>query len=306
MGFKNFLREYFTFNRRERNGVFILLAVILAVILYLSFSDFFSSRKKTDFSKFEKEVAQFEAEQNQSVDSVLSEAKNNFKSPDSTDSNNSERFLFNPNTLPEDDWKRLGLSDKQIKVIKSYESKGGKFKSKEDVKKMYCISPKLFASFEQYIQIPADTYRKVTKAPLSLWKGAGGGTVELNSADTTDIISLKGIGPSFAKRIIKYREILGGFIKKEQLLEVYGLDKEKYNLFSSAVIVDDSKVKKININTVTFEELKKHPYIKYNIANLIINYRKQHGNYVSVEDIKQLDLVNDELFAKIASYLTVQ
>ena len=130
--------------------------------------------------------------------------------------------------------------------------------------------------------------------------------VELNSADTLEFDKLKGIGFSYAKRIIKYRELLGGFVRKEQLMEVYGFDQERHNALSSVVFVDDSKVKKININADVFEGLKRHPYIKYNLANLILNYRKQHGNYKSVEDIKQLNLMNDELLSKISPYLTVE
>ena len=313
MGFKNFLREYFTFNRRQRNGVFVLLSIILIFILYLSFSDRFFPPEKTDFSKFEKDIAQFEAAQKQSSDSDSSETKNYFtSSPEGVLRTNSpieesaERFHFNPNNLPEEDWKRLGLSDKQIKVIKNYESKGGKFRSNEDVKKMYCIPAKLYSSLEAFIQIPADTTRRYAQTPFSSRRRVGDEVIELNSADTTALISLKGIGSSYARRIIKYRDLLGGFIKKEQLLEVYALDKERYDGLSENVTVDASKIKTLDINTVTLDELKKHPYIKYNIANLIVNYRKQHGNYKTVEDIKKLNLMNDTLFAKIAPYLTVK
>jgi DNA uptake protein ComE-like DNA-binding protein len=205
-------------------------------------------------------------------------------------------FPFDPNNLPESDWLRLGLSEKQIKTIKNYEAKGGKFRKKEDVKKMYCISPELYASLEPYILVPADSSK--TKHQKLL--------VELNSADTTELNKLKGIGSYFARKIAEYRDRLGGFVKKEQLLEIYGFDKEKYDGLSDNISVDISKAKKININNANLGEMKMHPYIKYNLANLIVNYRKQHGNYKSVDGIKQLDLVNDELFAKLAPYLTVE
>jgi len=309
MGLKSVFREYFTFNRRERNGVFVLLSIILILILYLSFSDLFFSHGKTDFSEFDKEVARFEAELNNRNDGVLSETKNYFTHENLPDESSAERFFFNPNNLPEDDWKRLGLSDKQIKVIKNYESKGGEFRIKEDLGKMYCISPALYSSLEQYIQIPAVTgvlNRHVKDSSLRETAKTGEEIVELNSADTIQLDKLKGIGTVFAKRIISYRELLGGFVAKEQLLDVYGFDKIRYDGLSSAVFVDDSKVKKININSAAFEELKQHPYIKHNLASLILNYRRQHGNYNSVEDIKQLDLMNEKLFAKISPYLTIQ
>ena len=296
---KQYFREYFTFNRRERNGVFVLLSIVLLLILYLAFSDRFTSSDKTDFSQFEKDIAVFNA-QPAVADSSEGESQ---PTPQIKDH---PLFAFNPNNLPDADWKKLGLTKKQIGVIKNYEGKGGKFKTKEDVKKMYCIQPKLYTSLEPYIQIPDDTTSHLSKSPLSLRRGVGGEAVELNSADSTQLDQLKGIGFSFAKRIIKYREVLGGYIDKEQLLEVYGLDKEKYAGLSENISVDVSKVKKININSVTFEELRKHPYIKYNLASLMVNYRKQHGKYSSVEETKKLNLVNDELFTKLVPYLTTE
>ena len=305
MGFKNFLRDYFTFNRRERNGVFILLSIILILVLYLSFSDYFFSKEKIDFSKFEKEIIQFEAEQKRINDSVSQIPQKYFIGSNKPEQDNIERFNFNPNNLPEEDWKHLGLSERQIRVIKNYEAKGGKFRKKEDVKKMYCIAPELYFSLEPYIQIPENEKPAFEKYQLSTINHQPL-LVELNSADTVELKTLKGIGSAFSKRIIKFRDALGGFVKKEQLLEVYEFDKEKYDEISENVFVDVSLIKKTNINIVTVDELKKHPYIKYNLANFIVNYRKQHGNYKTVDGLKKLDLVNDSIFTKLVPYLTTE
>ena len=118
MGFNNFLREYFTFNRRQRNGVFVLLSIILLLVLWLSFSDLFFSPEKTDFSQFEKEVAEFEAGIATHSDSTT-EKNNYFASSNTPEPEKAELFPFDPNNLPDQDWKRLGLSEKQIKVIKN-------------------------------------------------------------------------------------------------------------------------------------------------------------------------------------------
>ncbi len=311
---KQFLRDYFTFNRRERNGVFILLSIIILLLLYLSFSDFFFPKEKIDFSKFEKEIADFETEQKRVNDS-LSQQKNYFASsnaPDPDSYRDAERFSFNPNNLPDEEWKRLGLSEKQIRTIKNYESKGGKFRSKEDVKKMYSITPELYALLEKYILIPEnnktiypankhqpspDSYRDINHQPL---------LVELNSADTTELKTLKGIGSSFAKRIVKFRDMLGGFVKKEQLLEVYGFDKEKYDLVSPQVKIDLSKVKRININSASVDNLRKHPYMDKKAAVKIFWHRVNHGDYADVEDILKTNLVDEQLYSKLAPYLTVK
>lgn len=129
--------------------------------------------------------------------------------------------------------------------------------------------------------------------------------IDLNAADSLALVSLNGIGPVFAARIIKYRALLGGFYKKEQLKEVYGFDEEKYNLVAPHVAVK-LPVVKINLNTCTFKELNKHPYIEYEVTKAIFNLKKKLGKFQSVEEIKQVDLVSEELYNKIAPYLTTQ
>ncbi len=306
---KNFLREYFTFNRRERRGILLLLILVAALLLWLNLAPLFFSEGKSDRSRFEKDAGEFqrslaEAKQDSADESQFNYAQNDYKLPNAKAQ--AERFRFDPNNLPENDWRRLGLSDKQIRAIKNYESKGGKFRKKEDLKKMYCIRPELYASLEPYIAIPPDTTKKEWKSFEKKEIAKAKLLVELNSADTIALDKLNGIGFAFAKRIIRYREKLGGFANKEQLLEVFGMDTARFDGFSENISVDLSLVRRFNMNTATAEEMKKHPYIKFNLANLIVSYRKQHGSYKSVDDIKKLNLVNAELFAKLAPYLAVE
>lgn len=130
--------------------------------------------------------------------------------------------------------------------------------------------------------------------------------VELNSADTTALKTLKGVGSYYAKSIVKYRNQLGGFYEINQLLEVYGIEPSVIKDNAGFITLDSTLVKKININTTTAEVLKKHPYIKWRIANSIVLYRANHGKYKSVQNIQNSDLVNDELYRKIARYLTTE
>jgi competence ComEA-like helix-hairpin-helix protein len=130
--------------------------------------------------------------------------------------------------------------------------------------------------------------------------------IELNSADTTDLKTLKGVGSYYAKNIVKYRNQLGGFYEVNQLLEVYGIEQELILNNKDFLMVDSSLVRKININETTAGELKKHPYIHWRIANSIVLYRANHGKYKSVQNIQNSDLVNDELYRKIVRYLTVE
>ncbi len=304
---KQFIRDYLTFNRRERNGVFVLLLIIVSLIIYLNVSQYFVEPVKVDFIKFETEIDSLNASLKAATDSTENYSKTNYKRFDKNKKRNVELFTFNPNTISDKDWQRLGLSEKQIHTIKNYLSKGGKFRKKEDLKKMYCVKEDLYLMWEPYISIPTEIkkdtfknrYPKFEKAKTEILM------VELNSADSIQLIKLKGIGPFYAKSILKYRNLLGGFATKEQLLEVWKFDKEKFDAIEKYITVDTSTIKKININTCTANELK-HPYINWNIANAIISYRTKHGKFKTVEEIKKTDLVDDETLRKIAPYLIIK
>ena len=130
--------------------------------------------------------------------------------------------------------------------------------------------------------------------------------VKINSADTTSFKSLKGIGSYYSKKIVKYRAALGGFTSVEQLKEVYGVLPEVIDQNLSRLIVDTIGIVKVNINTCETADLKKHPYINWNIANSIVQIRKSQKPYESIEGIKKSDLVNDEIYRKIAPYLKTE
>jgi len=135
-------------------------------------------------------------------------------------------------------------------------------------------------------------------------KAAPGVIIELNTADSVKLTELPGIGNSFARRIISYRERLGGFVRKEQLREVFGLDSEKYAAMRAQITVDPSLIKKIPINTVTFEQLSHFPYLSYKQMNAIIQFRKQHGEYESLADLKNIAIMDDATLEKIKPYIT--
>jgi competence protein ComEA len=298
---KQFLKEFLSYNKKERRGVYVLLTIIVLLLLFLTFYEDFLPEEKTDFTAFQKEIASFD-----SLKGVDSSSSFN---PVKTEKSYTQLFPFDPNDLSEDKWKMLGLSEKQIRVIKNYESKGGKFYKKEDLKKIYGISLRQYEGLEPYIVIPPKPEQRKEEIKTALVpqnKKVVDLIIEINRADSELLVSLNGIGPAFANRILKYRNSLGGFVKKEQLLEVYGLTRETFDKISSRVTVDPQNISRININTVELKDLRKHPYIKYNIANAIMSYRKAHGNYKSIEDLKKIDLVDQELFDKISAYLEVK
>jgi len=131
-----------------------------------------------------------------------------------------------------------------------------------------------------------------------------GATVELNTADSAHLTMVHGVGPSFAMRIIRYRYRLGGYYKKEQLKEVYGIDDEKYKEIKDQLTINRKAITKININTISFASLRQLPYLDYKQASAIIEYRNQHGKYASMDDIKNIAIITPEIITKIEPYIS--
>jgi competence protein ComEA len=298
-----FFNDYFTFSRRERRGVFILTFILVILIISGRVMPYFISSSAVDDSVQISEIQAFLNEQ-ELLRQQQFENKNDYTEEQNTIKRQKNLFFFNPNNLPEEDWLNLGLSEKQVRIIKNYESKGGKFFRKEDLQKIYGIQASLYQELEPFIQIPQKNNEEqlFTKAENTPIKSI----INLNNADSLALLSLKGIGPSYSMRIIKYREALGGFTKLEQLMEVYGMSDELYQTILPHVFIEEKNMNRININICDKKELSKHPYISWNVANSLVNYREKHGLYKTVEDIKKSDLVNDELYLKLAPYLKVE
>ena len=130
--------------------------------------------------------------------------------------------------------------------------------------------------------------------------------IELNSADTFDLQRLRGIGSSFAGRIVKYRERLGGYFEKSQLMEVFGMDAERYNLIKEHVTVNPDSVRKINLNSITFKELLKHPYFPFEVTKSIMIYRKEHKKFTVTDELLRIKSINDSLLRKIRPYVRME
>lgn len=310
MSFNNFFKDYFSFTKTERNGIIVLLVIIVVLLLSPNFLYLLKNDKKTDFSKFEKKIDEFEHSL---------KIKNEYYST-YTDINSKfeprSLFYFDPNNTNDKEWKLLGLNEKQINTINNYISKGGKFYKKQDLKKIYGLSLKQYKILEPYIRIP-DTYNKnvyfLTKNNSNdyfvknNYKSANETLrIEINSTDTSGFKKLKGIGSVFASRIIKYRKLLGGFVNKNQLLEVYGINEETFKNIEQYLLVDTLKVRKININTAKFEEIYKHPYLNYSDTKALVNYRNVMGKFSSVKDILTYKLIPEKSYNKVKQYLIAE
>lgn len=298
-------KDFLSYNKRERNGIIVLIAIILCLLVYLNYDpdpvavvdenlESFADRHQELISK-EKKSGSIQ----ENAKGVSGQIESRSEQPTISE--------FDPNKISDEGWSALGLKEWQISGIRKYMKKAGKFKSKRDFKKLRVISDELYQRLEPFILIEGGS--GVEKGDVSIKetiKRNGNIITEINTASMKDLQSLKGIGPVLSGRIIKYRDWLGGFYKKEQILEVYGIEDSLYNDIKDGLALDATRIKQININKVMTEVLKKHPYIKWKIANAIVNYRDQHGSYKDISEIKNTDLVNDELYRKIAPYFSLK
>lgn len=212
--------------------------------------------------------------------------------------------LFDPNTIDKSGLIDLGLSPKQAQVVINYRLKGGKFRNAADFAKIYVISPKTFDRVKDYISIVQERQNPInnlaSKAEEVTFKKKA--LLLLNRADSVELLSLPGIGPYYARKIIQYRERLGGFATKDQLLEIYGIDRERLDLFADRIEVDTNDVIMTDLKGATFEDLSRNPYIGGYVARAIIRYREKCG--AEVTDLASLvtnNIIQKELF-KILKY----
>ena len=300
---KNLLRSYLSFSRKELNGIFVLFVLILLVILSPRLYPLFLKDQKFDFDRFKMEAEDFRAA---AAKIEIPQGKINKKADKS--SARPVYFNFDPNGLSESNWLKLGLSHKQIQVIRNYELKGGKFFIKEDLKKIYSISEKQYSMLEPFIKIGNTDVLSGKKTVKANYKSAGIAEntlrpiIEINAADSLELERIRGIGPAFASRIIRFRKRIGGFYRKEQLLEIYGMDSLKYDQLKDQIQVNSGLITKLNINTFTFDEIRHHPYLTYKQMNAIIQYRTQHGSYKSIDDLRKIAILNEEIIRKIEPY----
>ena len=129
--------------------------------------------------------------------------------------------------------------------------------------------------------------------------------VELNAADSFDLQQLKGIGPGFARRIIGYRERLQGYFNKEQLLEVYGMDSSRYRAIAGQVTVNRDSIRPMNLNTVTFKEMIRHPYFPFHVTKSIMLYRQKYKAFKTLEELRKVEVINDSLYRRLVVYLRI-
>jgi competence protein ComEA len=302
----NGIRTYFSMSKWETLAAIVILA--LGILIWganIFIPRFFKTKEIAinDRAVISKLIAQVQAAEADTTARWKRSSSNFAKS----DGSNIKAFAFDPNTLDSNGWCRLGLTAKQVGTILNYRRKGGQFRDKADVQKMYSISEAEFSKLENYIAIKElpkkqyannwnDKYPKTARQPI---------IVEINSADTAAFNKLYGIGPTLAFRIVEFRNKIGGFVSKEQIKEVYGITDSAFVKIKDHLILNKALVIRININTVLFQDLRLHPYFAEPIALALLKYRKNNQgkieNWEAIESIPEIDAAAK---AKIKPYLT--
>lgn len=286
---QRFLKEYFSFTRRERNGIVVLISFLFAAVIIPQL--LLPLLYRTDQAPH---AASYE---------LYSLAQQLKKPPD----NSTALFVFDPNTATDEELMRLGLNERQVSNIRNYISAGGIYRTGEDLLKMYTIDTALYLQLESYIHISAekqqtvsdyvdDSERNGKREPLM---------VELNGADEKQLMELRGLGPVYSSRIVKYRELLGGYVRPDQLTEVYGIDEELFLQLEPQLHADTNGIRKICLNSAGFSDLLRHPYIDYEQVSAVFSYRDTAGMFKSVTELFGLREFSREDVEQLRYYIVV-
>lgn len=375
-------KDFFSFSKSEQRSVGILLSVIAIILCGRWYLANYPQPKPIDFSNFQQEVVAFEV----SLETIETKKSYENSYPEKSIYDSLVLFPFDPNTCQAHDFKRLGLSDRQISILENYRSKGGRFFNTDDFRKIYGIpewqsdvledyisiaksgkdirdkndkevletelfyfdpntatqeelcrlgiperiaanllkyrnsggvfetKPDLlriygfdslkYSELEPYIQLPAKSQVAESGSDtLAVAKGVL--LVGLNSADTARLKILPGIGDVFAGRIVKYRELLGGYVDKKQLLEVFGMQQTRYEKIQDLVFVDRAN-RKMAINFADQKQLQAHPYLSYEQARSIVRFRNKNGSFTSLDQLLGEGILDENTFEKIVPYLRLK
>ncbi|MFP4288402.1 MAG: helix-hairpin-helix domain-containing protein [Bacteroidales bacterium] len=316
-------KDYFYYTKTERNGIIVLFVLILLVIFLPFTYPYIFKSEAIDFSDFDRKVRESNKIQEEYLAALESaKASSAARSYEKEKEKEKEKlnltpFVFNPNTLGKNGFEKMGLPEWVINNIVNYREAGGRFRYREQLKNIYTIDDELYAQLEDFIDLPKEkdipvvnpqkiSHAKDTFPSQDKPVRFADVVIEMNTSDTLKWQKLRGIGPVFSKRIVAYRELLGGYYDVNQLMEVYGMDSVRYNQILPHLEIDTLNLRKIDLNTADFVTLVRHPYLNRNQVNSILKIRQTHGNYEIPSDIKKSHLISDSLYNKIRPYLSVQ
>lgn len=219
--------------------------------------------------------------------------------------------LFDPNTADSSTLVHLGFKPWQAKNMLKYRAKGGKYRKPEDLKKLYGMTDSMYLALTPYIRIARDTIKidsissdSLRHDSLPKWHNENKDTIlNLRTADTTELKMIYGIGSYRAKQIVRYRQQLGGFVDVKQLLEIPGLEKLNADSLLAHFFIDSIQIEPIDINKISVRQLSRHPYLRFEQAKAIYEFRRRNIRLDSIEQLQQIDCLDEEIIKNIAPYL---
>lgn len=297
--------SFLNFSPKKNLGILVLIFLLLFLISFRYALPFLSS----GFDKNEEE--QLAKEWQNYLLATTDSGKQHFIAAGNYEKDTikkvAERFLFDPNKISKEDLIRLGLPMRTVYTWINYREKGGHFYKKTDLKKLYTLSNEDYEQIAPYARFPEsenkkrhhpDTSQNIQHAQVKIKK------IPLNQADTTLLKTVPGIGSVLASRIVAFRNALGGFYSVNQLREIYNLPDSIFKKNKERFTVNPSLIKQLNINQADYKTLTRHPYLRP-YASDILKLRKKTGKFTDINQLKQISLINEQKYRKIAPYLTL-
>ncbi len=321
---QTYLRDFFAFNQTEIKGFIYLIFLLFLLIVITFIFDYLPEKQLVNYSVNPKRIEELMAKIEIKEASERRRANKNIfpdKYPKEIDFTESTKtinlFTFDPNLASAGDLTKLGIPTWLSERIIKYRSKGGIFRKKEDLLKIYSFPNTLYQKLAPYVVVSntQSTTKNIVAEQLVAIPEKKSTTFnpvkesfkiqvfDLNHVDTNDLKKLKGIASKRAMRIIQEREKLGGFYSVEQVKSIWGLDSVSVEELLKYGRVNNPQLKKIKINEVTLEEFK-HPYLRPYIAKAIIAYRQQHGDFSSKKDLENIKLLDTQTLEKLLLYLS--
>jgi len=298
---KNWYKSYLYFSAIEKTGIYVFVSILLLVLTAFITMPLF-----------------IKSPDNFTTDTTLLAAWNDYKLAHSNTDEHTDKnitftgvtlFAFDPNILDSNGFIKLGLKPITTHFLLNWRRKGKVFYKKEDFKDLFTLSEEQYNQLAPYIVVgqkgivPEDTYKKHSHTYQYLPEPDH---IDINTTDSATLVRLKGIGPFYAHKLIERRNALGGFIRQEQLYEVYKFPDTTLQKLKDKLVINPNEVRKIHLNTATVEQLQAHPYIAEKTAKNIILYRDAIKRFEKIEQLRQVPLMNEEIYRKIAPYLSIQ
>jgi competence ComEA-like helix-hairpin-helix protein len=289
------ISPFFTFTRSEKRGILVLIFVILILIAGRIYIPLFL--KKSNVTKYE--LAYLKEKE---IQSNANEKKIKFKTTDGPEHKKQQQIIkaIDPNSAAYNELMNLGFSPFISSNIIKYRNNGGRFSELSDLYKIYGIDSSYYELINRYILIVKDSQAiEKTKIQDKI-------SININEAGVEEMQNLSGIGPVLGKRIVKYRELLGGYVNISQINEVYGISDSIYFKIEPFLYLEPENYQPIDLNQLSVKELYKHPYISKYQAHAIVEYREVSGKFSSLDEIILNNIMDSQSFKKIEPYLTIK